>query len=396
MASAFKNIFIVGAKRTAFGKFGGSLAKLSPTDLAVASSTAALQSGSVSAENVDSVIVGNVIHSSADAIYIGRHVGLKSGVPLAKEMYSINRLCGSGFQSVVNGCQIIANGESQVVLAAGTESMSLAPFCIFGSRFGVPLGSTPKLTDSLWNGLTDTYCKLPMAITAENLAENYDISRADCDLYALQSQQRWAKAQAEGVFTSEICPIEVNPKKKTVFEVDEHPRTDLNVDSFAKLKPVFKDHGTVTAGTASGVNDGAGSIVLASEHACKTLNLEPLARIVSYGVAGVDPSIMGIGPVPAMQKALSAASLSVGDMSLVEVNEAFAAQYLAVEKELGLNRDITNSCGGAIAIGHPLAASGSRILAHLAHQIHKNNLNYTVGSACIGGGQGIAVVLGKP
>jgi len=398
MAAKLKDIFIVGAKRTAFGRYGGSLANISPTQLAVQSSVAAMKSGNVLPENVDSVVVGNVIHSSPDAIYCARHVGLKSGVPVDREMYSINRLCGSGFQSVVNGCQSVHIGESHIVLAAGTESMSQAPFSIWNSRFGIPLGQNPKVEDALWSGLTDTYCGIPMALTAENLAEKYSISREDCDLYALQSQQRWAKAFENHKFADEICDVEIKSKKgPSVFNADEYPRKEATIEMMKKLKPVFKKDGTVTAGTASGVNDGAGAIIVANGEACKKFGLTPIARIVGYGAAGCDPSIMGIGPVPAIKKALNATNLKIEDMDLVEVNEAFAAQYLAVEKELGLNRDKTNSCGGAIAIGHPLAASGSRILAHLAYRVkNEPDVNHVVGSACIGGGQGIAVILGKP
>ncbi|XP_075256408.1 3-ketoacyl-CoA thiolase, mitochondrial-like [Convolutriloba macropyga] len=398
MAARLKDIFIVGAKRTGFGKYGGTLANFSPTQLAVHSSVAAMKSANIKPENVDSVVVGNVIHSSPDGIYCARHVGLKAGVPLEREMYSINRLCGSGFQSVVNACQSISIGESHIVLAAGTESMSMAPYSIWNSRFGIPLGQSPKVQDALWSGLTDTHCNLPMALTAENLAEKYKISREDCDLYALQSQQRWAKAYENQLFADEICEMELKSKKgPNVFAADEYPRKDPTIEMMKKLKPVFKEGGTVTAGTASGVNDGAGTVMVASEEACKKFNLEPLARIVGYGAAGCDPSIMGIGPVPAIMKALTATSLTLNDMDLVEVNEAFAAQYLAVEKELGLNRDKTNSCGGAIAIGHPLAASGSRILAHLAYRVkNESDINHVVGSACIGGGQGIAVILSKP
>ena len=398
MAAKLKDIFVVGAKRTAFGKYGGTLCDWSPTKMAVQSSIAALKSSNVKPEDVDGVVVGNVIHSSPDGIYCARHVGLKSGVPVDREMYAVNRLCGSGFQSVVNACQSIHIGESHIVMAAGTESMSMAPYSIWGTRFGTPLGKNPNVQDALWSGLTDTYCKLPMALTAENLAEKYKISREDCDLFALHSQQRWAAAFEQNKFVDEICDVEFKTKKGTaIFNTDEYPRKDANIEMLKKLKPVFKAEGTVTAGTASGVNDGAGTIIVASGEACKKYNLEPLARIVGYGAAGCDPSIMGIGPVAAIKRALGATGLSLDDLDLVEVNEAFAAQYLAVEKELGLNRDKTNSCGGAIAIGHPLAASGSRIVAHLAYRIRNEpDVKQVVGSACIGGGQGIAVILSKP
>jgi acetyl-CoA acyltransferase 2 len=396
MASSVRNIFIVAAKRTAIGKYGGTLKDISPTDLCVTSTKAALAAASLNPELVDSVIVGNVIQSSPDAIYSARHVGLKSGVPIEREMYNVNRLCGSGFQSVINAVQSISIGEASIVIAAGTENMSMAPHAAWGLRFGAKLGSDIKLTDTLWNGLTDSYTGLPMAITAENLAEKYHISRDECDAFGLLSQQRWKSALDAGIFDAELCPVPVKTRKGVVdFTADEHPRVDVDLSSLSRLPAIFKKNGTVTAGTASGVNDGAGTIILASEEAVKKNGLTPLARIVGYGISGCDPSIMGIGPVSAIRKALAATSLNVSDMELVEVNEAFAAQYLAVEKELKLERERSNVCGGAIAIGHPLAASGSRILAHLTHRIAANNHKYVVGSACIGGGQGIAVILGS-
>jgi acetyl-CoA acyltransferase 2 len=262
-------------------------------------------------------------------------------------------------------------------------------------RFGVRLGADLKLTDALWAALTDSYTGIPMGITAEKLAEKYNISREDTDAYAYRSQQSWGAANAKGVFEAEITPVEVKTKKgKQMMTADEYPRPQTTLEQLGKLPTVFKKDGTVTAGSASGINDGAAALLVASEEAVKQHNLKPLARIVSYGIAGVDPSIMGIGPCPAIRTALERANLTLNDMDLVEINEAFAAQYLACEKELGLDREKTNKNGGAIAIGHPLGASGARITTHLAHQLAADaNSKYAVGSACIGGGQGIAIVL---
>ncbi|KAK3103926.1 hypothetical protein FSP39_022966 [Pinctada imbricata] len=393
---AVSGVFIVAAKRTAFGTYGGKLVGKSATDLMEVASKAALQAGKVNPEIVNSVIVGNVLTSSTDGIYIARHVGLKCGVPIDVPALTVNRLCGSGFQAIINGAQEIMLGESQVALVGGSDNMSQAPYAVRNVRFGTKLGMQLKLEDTMWEALTDSYTGLPMAITAENLAEQYGLSRQDCDNYALQTQQRWAAAQEAGVFKLEITPISLKGKKgPETFEVDEHPKPKSTPENLAKLPPVFKKNGTVTAGNASGVCDGAAALVIASEAAVKQHNLTPLARLVSYGISGCDPKIMGIGPAPSSRAALKAAGKDVKDMQIVEVNEAFAPQYLAVEKELGLNREITNMNGGAIALGHPLAASGARITGHLTHELQRQNKQFALGTACIGGGQGIAVILEK-
>uniref|UniRef100_A0A2K5HWA7 Acetyl-CoA acyltransferase 2 n=1 Tax=Colobus angolensis palliatus TaxID=336983 RepID=A0A2K5HWA7_COLAP len=337
--------------------------------------------------------LGNILHSS-NAIYLARHVGLRVGVPKETPALTINRLCGSGFQSIVNGCQEICVKDAEVVLCGGTESMSQAPYYVRNVRFGTKLGSDIKLEDSLWAGLTDQHVQLPMAMTAENLAVKHKISREECDKYALQSQQRWKAANDAGYFNDEMAPIEVKTKKgKQTMQVDEHARPQTTLEQLQKLPPVFKKDGTVTAGNASGIADGAGAVIIASEDAVKKHNFTPLARIVGYFVSGCDPSIMGIGPVPAISGALKKAGLSLKDMDLVEVNEAFAPQYLAVEKSLDLDISKTNVNGGAIALGHPLGGSGSRITAHLVHELRRRGGKYAVGSACIGGGQGIAVII---
>jgi len=311
---------------------------------------------------------------------------------------TINRLCGSGFETVVQGANQIQLGEAQVALCGGTENMSNAPLQVFGNdaRWGVALGKGLKMGDALWDGLTDAYAKTPMGVTAENLAEKYGITREECDTYAVRSQTTWGQANEQGLFDLEMAPVEVETRKGTItVDTDEHPRPQTTVEKIGALKPVFKKDGVVTAANASGICDGAGAVLLASEQAVQEHNLKPLARLVSYGIAGCDPSIMGIGPVPAIQQALAKADLSLTDVDRVEINEAFAAQFLACAKELDLDMDKTNLHGGAISLGHPLGASGSRIVAHLANEFHQegNTAKIHVGSACIGGGQGIAVVM---
>jgi len=387
-------IHIVAAKRTPFGTFGGALKDFTATDLAVVAAKAALQAGGVSPEVVDTVVFGNVAQTSADAIYLARHVGLKSGVPIPVPALTVNRLCGSGFQAIVSGAHDILAGDAEIALVGGSESMSQAPHVGRGLRWGTRLGVDLKLEDSLWTSLTDPYAGCSMAITAENLAEKYGITRQECDAYGLRSQQTWAAAQDAGRFAAELAPVEIKSKKgATQFSIDEHVRRDANLDTMAKLPASFKKDGVVTAGNASGICDGGAALVLASEEAVKRHNLASLARIVQWHVAGVEPTIMGIGPVPAIRGALARAGLAQSDVDLFEINEAFAAQYLACEKELGLDRDKTNVDGGAIALGHPLGASGARITSHLVHELRRRSGRYAVGAACIGGGQGIALVL---
>ena len=394
MAKLSKSIVVVGAKRTPFGTMLGALSGLSANDLAVHASKAALEQSGIEKKDLGHVIVGNVMQTSPDAIYCARHVGLKAGLPIETPALTVNRLCGSGFQAIVNGAEQLLLGETQAVLVAGTENMTQSPFILRGARQGWQFGKAPPVEDSLWTALTDSYCNTPMAVTAENLAVKYGISRQDCDAFALVSQQRWAAANEAGRFKSETAPIELTTKKgTTTFAVDEHPRPQTTLETLAKLAPVFKKDGVVTAGNASGICDGAAALVLATEDYAKQHGLKPLARIVQWGVAGVDPSIMGIGPAPAIRSALARAELKQADIDLFEVNEAFAPQFLAVEKELGLDRSRTNVDGGAIALGHPLGASGARIVTHLVYELARRTGRYAVGSACIGGGQGIAVVI---
>ncbi|KAF0874822.1 THIM protein, partial [Crocuta crocuta] len=373
-------VFIVAAKRTPFGAYGGLLKDFTAIDLTEFAAKAALSAGKVSPETIDSVIVGNVIQ-------VSRAEGRYSFLLLCvfKKILSLTCLTGE---------LEICVKDAEVVLCGGTESMSQAPYCVRNMRFGTKFGSDLKLEDTLWTGLTDQHIQIPMAITAENLAAKHNISREDCDKYALQSQQRWKAANDAGYFNNEMAPIEVKTKKgKQMMQIDEHARPQTTLEQLNKLPPVFKKEGTVTAGNASGVSDGAGAVIIASEDAVKKHNFTPLARIVGYFVSGCDPSIMGIGPVPAINGALKKTGRSLKDMDLVEVNEAFAPQYLAVQKSLDLDPSKTNVNGGAIALGHPLGGSGTRIMAHLVHELRRRGGKYAVGSACIGGGQGIAVII---
>ncbi|XP_014243498.1 3-ketoacyl-CoA thiolase, mitochondrial [Cimex lectularius] len=395
MAAFTKGVFIVAAKRTPFGTYGGYFVKKSACDLQEVAAKAALASGNVPPEKVDSVVIGNVLaNTSSDSIFMPRHVLLRCNIPLERPALGINRLCGSGFQAIVNGAQNILCGDSQVVLTGGTDNMSQSPYAVRNIRFGAPLGSKIEFEDTLWVGLTDTYCNLPMGLTAEKLASKYKIERAEVDEYAFRSQTLWKKAHDGGFFKEELAPVTVNIKKKdVVVDTDEHPKQQSTLENFKKLPPVFKKDGVVTAGSASGVCDGAGAVVLASEEAVKANNFTPLARLVGYCVVGVEPSIMGIGPAPAITQLLKLVGKSLKDIDLVEINEAFGAQTLACAKELDLDMNKLNVNGGAIALGHPLAASGSRITAHLVHELRRRKAKLGIGSACIGGGQGIALLV---
>ena len=394
MAKLSKSIVIVAAKRTAFGTMQGTLKGVTATDLAVHAAKGALEQSKIAADAIGHVIIGNVMQTSADAIYCARHVGLKAGLPITTPALTVNRLCGSGFQAIVNGAEQLLLGETDAVLVGGTENMTQAPHILRGGREGWPFGKSPAVEDALWSALTDSYTNTPMAVTAENLATKYGITRQQCAEYALASQHRWAAANEKGYFKDEIVPLEIKSRKGPIqFAVDEHPRPQTTLETLAKLPPVFKKDGVVTAGNASGICDGAAALVVTTEEFAKSHGIAPLARIVQWGVAGVDPNFMGIGPAPAIQSALKRAELKLSDMDVIEVNEAFAPQYLAVEKELGLDRAKTNVNGGAIALGHPLGASGARITTHLVYELRRRNARFAVGSACIGGGQGLAVII---
>ncbi|HEX7489796.1 MAG TPA: acetyl-CoA C-acetyltransferase [Anaeromyxobacteraceae bacterium] len=388
------DVVFLAAKRTPFGTYGGSLKDLSATDLGVHVVKAALAQAGVSPERVDHVVFGNVAQTSSDAIYLARHVGLRAGAPVSSPALTVNRLCGSGFEAVVQGARLLAGGEAEVVLVGGTESMSQAPLVLRGTRWGWPLGKPPPMEDMLWSALTDSYAGLPMALTAEKLAEQYRIGQDEVDGYSVLSQKRFAAAQEAGRLAEELAPVELTTRKgQVMFARDEHPRPDTTVEALRKLPKVFKKDGVVHAGAASGVADGAGALVMATRTWAEKHGKQPLARLVNWGFAGVDPTIMGIGPVAAFKNTLARAQAKLSDFDLFEVNEAFAPQYLAVEKELGLPRDQTNVDGGAIAVGHPLAASGARITMHLLYELRRRRARFGLGGACIGGGQGIAVAL---
>ncbi len=389
-----QDVVLVAGRRTPFGTYGGSLRDLGATDLAVHAAGAALRDAGLPPDAIGHVVVGNVLQTSADAIYLARHVGLRVGVPVETPALIVNRLCGSGFEAVVQGVLQIATGQAEAVLVGGTESMSQAPYVLRGGRFGVPLGKTPALEDSLWTALTDTQARMPMALTAEKLAEQYRITQDEVDAFSVLSQRRTAEAQAAGRLDAEITPVEIETRKgKVVFARDEHPRPDTTVEGLRKLPRIFKKDGVIHAGAASGVADGAAMMVLMGREAAERRGLAPLARIVNWGVAGVDPTVMGIGPVPAFRNAMARAGAKLSDFDLFEVNEAFAPQYLAVEKELGLPRDRTNVDGGAIALGHPLGASGARLTLHVVQALRQRRGRFGLAGACIGGGQGIAVVV---
>jgi acetyl-CoA acyltransferase 2 len=338
-------------------------------------------------------VIGNALQTSGDAIYGARHVALKAGVPFDRPALTVNRLCGSGIQSIISGAQMIMLNEARTALVGGMESMSQAPHVIRGARSGFALGQG-KLEDSLMVALLDSYCNTPMAGTAENLARKHQISREEQDSYAIRSQQEAKRAQDAGVFAEEITGVEVKSRKSTImFDHDDHMRPDTTMEVLAKLRPAFSKDGFVTAGNASGIVDGAAALIIAGEDYVQSRDLKPRGRIVSWAYAGVEPEIMGIGPVPATRRALENAGLKLSDIDLIEVNEAFAAQYLAVEKELGLDRSRTNVNGGAIALGHPLAATGTRLVLTLLNELHRRAGRYGLATACIGGGQGIAIVV---
>lgn len=388
------DIVFLSAVRTAFGTQGGALKDLNAQDIAVPTAKAALERAGVRPDQIDHVVYGNVLQTSNDAIYLSRHVGLRAGIPVEVPALGVARLCGSGFQAVITAAEQILTGQANAVLAGGSENMSMAPHVIHGLRDGAArFGKPPVMKDLLWECLTDTQTGSPMAMTAEKLGEQFGLTRAEVDEVALASQERWQAAHEAGRFNDEIVPVTLKTRKgDVVFNVDEHPRK-TTMETLAKLAPVFKKDGFVTAGNASGICDGAASLVVASGAWAKANGLTPIARLVSWGISGCDPTIMGIGPVPASQKALARAGLGVADMDLVEINEAFAVQYLAVERALKLDRTKTNVNGGAIALGHPLGTSGARITTTLIHELRRRGARYGLGSACIGGGQGIAVIV---
>jgi acetyl-CoA acetyltransferase family protein len=387
------DVVIVAGARTPMARYTGSFSEVSAIELAAIASREAIKRSGADVGDFDHAIFGNVMQTSADALYGARHVGLKAGLKIETPAVTVNRLCGSGIEAISQAAQRLLLGEATMVLAGGMENMTQAPFVIRGARNGLKLGGG-ALEDSLMAGLTDTFCGLPMALTAEKLGEQKGITRQCADAYALRSQQLADAAYKAGRIQEELVSVEVKQGKKTIIVAeDDHRRPETTLETLAKLPPSFKKDGMVTAGNASGIVDGAAAVVVTREAIAKERGLRPIGRIISWATAGVDPSIMGIGPVPSSQKALKLAGLTMAQMDRVEVNEAFAAQYLAVEKELGLVRDKTNVNGGAIALGHPLGASGTRLVLTLLNELRRNNLRYGLATACIGGGQGIAMIV---
>jgi acetyl-CoA acetyltransferase family protein len=386
-------VFIVGGARTPMTDYVGALKDISALELGAVASRAAFHKTGVKPEWIDHAVFGNVLQTSADAIYGARHIALKAGVPVEVPALTVNRLCGSGIQAAVSGAQMIQLGEASLVLTGGVESMSQAPHVIRGLRGGLKLGQG-KLEDSLWEALLDTYCGCTMAITAENCAAKYAITREDQDCYALRSQQLADRAWREGRFVDEVVPVEVKTRRGVaVVDRDDHMRPDTTLEVLAQLPPAFKKDGTVTAGNASGIVDGGAALILASRDAVERRGLSPIGRLVDWASTGVEPTLMGMGPAPATRKLLDRARMSLNDIDLIEVNEAFAGQYLAVEKELGLNREKVNVNGGAIALGHPLGMTGTRLLLTLLLELRRRGRKRGLATACIGGGQGIAAIV---
>jgi acetyl-CoA acetyltransferase family protein len=386
-------VFIVGGARTPMIDYVGALKDVSALELGAIASRGAFEKTGVKPEWVDHAVFGNVLQTSSDAIYGARHVALKAGVPVDVPALTVNRLCGSGVQAAVSGAQLIQLGEASLVLTGGIENMSQAPHVIRGLRGGLKLGQG-KLEDYLWESLLDPYCGCTMAMTAENCAAKYGITREEQDAFALRSQQLADQAWAAGRFADEVVPVEIKTRKGVeIVDRDDHMRPETTMAILAKLSPAFKKDGTVTAGNASGIVDGGAALILASREAVDRFGLKPIGRLVDWAATGVDPTLMGMGPAPSTRKALQRAGLTLDDIDLIEVNEAFAGQYLAVEKELGLNRDRVNVNGGAIALGHPLGMSGTRLLLTVLLELGRRGKKRGLATACIGGGQGIAAIV---
>jgi acetyl-CoA acyltransferase 2 len=395
MAQAI-DIAIVSGARTPMGRYCGKLRDFTAMDLAAIASQEAIRRSGIDPKEFDHAVFGNAQQTSGDSLYGARHVALKAGLPIETPALTVNRLCGSGMQSLVNAAQMIQLGEANTVLAGGMESMSQAPHVVRGARWGLGLGEG-KLEDSLMVALLDTYCGLYMANTAELYAEQQGITRQHMDEFSLQSQQKAGAAQKACRLAEEIVPVALKNRKGEptgeMFEKDDHLRPETTMEGLAKLKAAFGKNGTVTAGNASGIVDGGAAVVMTTLDQAEKRGVKPMGRIVSWGIAGVDPKIMGSGPVPATRAALKKAGLKLDEIDLIEVNEAFAGQYLAVEKDLGLDRNKVNVNGGAIALGHPLGATGTRLVITLLHELRRRKAQYGLATACIGGGQGIAMIV---
>lgn len=389
-----REVVIVGAARTAIGSFGGALASLSAIDLGVIAAKEALKRSGVSPDLVDDVLIGNILSAGAGQ-NPARQVAIKAGIPETATATTINMLCGSGLRTVSMGAQFIALGDADVIVAGGMESMSNAPYVLNNGRFGLRMGDGKLVDTMVHDGLMDAFNDYHMGITAENIAEKWEFSREEQDQFAVNSQLKTEKAQNEGKFDAEIVPVSIPQRKgdPIVVSKDEYPKQGITIEKLAKLKPAFKKDGTVTAGNASGINDGAAMIVLMAKEKAEELGIKPLATIKSYGNAALDPKIMGYGPVPATRQALKRANLSIADIDLIEANEAFAAQALAVTKDLELDPNKVNVNGGAIALGHPIGASGARVLVTLLYEMERQNAKTGLATLCIGGGQGTALIV---
>jgi acetyl-CoA acetyltransferase family protein len=397
-----KDLVIVGGARTAMAEYTGTpgfglFRTVGANDLGARAIEGALERSGVKAEQVDHVVMGNALQTGPDAIYGARHASLKAGIAHEVPALTVNRICGSGIQSIISGAQMILCGDAAVVVAGGMENMSQAPHIIRGAREGFRLGAAPKVEDYLFESLMDPYCGFFMAQTAENLAKKYDISREAQDEFAFRSHQLGTAAVKSGAFAEEIVPVTVKQgRKEFVVDTDDHIKPDTTLEQLASLRAAFGKEGTVTAGNASGIVDGGAAVIITTAERAAAEGWTVRAHIRSWGISGVEPEIMGIGPVPSMKQAAEKAGMTVHDMDFIEINEAFAAQYLACEKALELDRDKCNVNGGAVAIGHPLAATGTRLVLTLFHQLERAQARYGMASACIGGGQGIAMLLERP
>ncbi len=389
-----REVVIVGAARTPIGNFGGALSALSAVDLGVITAKEALNRAGISPDMVDDVLLGNIL-STGIGQNPARQVAINAGIPETTPATTINKVCGSGLRTVSMGAQFIMLGDADVVLAGGMESMSNAPYMLKNARWGLRMGDGQVVDTMIHDGLTDAFNKYHMGITAENVAEKWEVSREEQDQFALNSQLKAEAAQKAGKFVNEIVPVTIPQRKgdPIVVDKDEYPKSGMTIEKLAKLRPAFKKDGTVTAGNASGINDGAAMIVLMAKEKADELGLKPLATIKSYGNAGLDPKIMGYGPVPASEQALKRANMTIGDIDLIEANEAFAAQAVAVGKGLELDEKKVNVNGGAIALGHPIGASGARILVTLLHEMERQNAQTGLATLCIGGGQGTALIV---
>jgi acetyl-CoA C-acetyltransferase len=388
-----REVWVTSAVRTAVGDFGGSLKDVPPIDLGTTVVKAALDKGGAVAEQVGHLAFGHVVHTEARDMYLSRVVALNSGLPQTTAAFNVNRLCGSGLQAIISASQAILLGDTEMAVGGGAEAMSRGGYLSEAMRFGARMGDT-KVTDMMVGALTDPFGRMHMGVTAENVAKKFDISRDDQDALAVESHKRAIRAQEEGRFSDQIVPVVIKTRKGEVtFDTDEHPRRDISMESLAKLRTVFqKENGTVTAGNASGINDGAAAVVLMSGEAVKSSGAKPLAKLVAYAHAGVDPEIMGIGPVPASQLVLKRAGLSLDQIDVIEANEAFAAQACAVTKELGLDPEKVNPNGSGISLGHPIGATGAIITVKAIHELHRTGGRYALVTMCIGGGQGIAAI----